>query len=95
MLIVLAIILTIAFASYKLLNIAEPTKNDSKLIQSHSKIIQAATTPSSGDSNSNSDSSPSRSSRDSNKPIGIAATVRKDVISSNYNGGDGDGEDPS
>lgn len=82
--------------SYKAYTLAFPSQTDSKLSQMHGKYIQTPESSTGRDSSSNGGSTYTKSSRDSSKPIGVAGTVGKDKISSNFNsaGGDGD-EDPS
>lgn len=88
-------------ASYQVYMTAFPSNNATKLDQSHSKFIQTAGSSSGKESNSNSGSQSSKNSRDSSKPIGVAPTVGKDVISSNFGSGSssgsgsGDDEGPS
>lgn len=70
---------------------------------SHNKLIQVAESSTGKDSSSNSGSQSSKSSRDSSKPLGVANTVGKSVISSNLpkslgsssSSGGGDDEEPS
>lgn len=89
-----AIFCILAMASYKVYTIAFPSPTESKMNQVHStKIIQHAGSSSGKDSSSQTGSQSSKSSRDGNKPIGVAKTVRKDVISSNQGTGSDDGED--
>lgn len=97
-LIAVAIFCILALGSYKMYTIAFPTNTESKMDQTHSKIISVAESSSGKDTTSNTGSQSTKSSQDSSKPIGVAATVGKDVISSNIQGGSqngGDDEEPS
>lgn len=91
-----------ALASYQLYLTAFPSNNNSKLDQSHVKFIQTAGSSSGKDTSSNSGSQSSKNTRDSSKPIGVATTTGKDIISSNLGkggsatgSGSGDDEGPS
>lgn len=101
MLIGVAIFVILSMASYQLYITAFPSNNNSKLDQSHVKFIQTAGSSSGKDTSSNSGSQSSKNSRDSSKPIGVAATTGKDVITSNIGkggsstGGSGEDEGPS
>jgi cytoskeletal protein RodZ len=92
-LIAVAILCILALGSYKVYTIAFPATTESKMDLTHSKIISVAESSSGKDTNSNSGSQSSKSSQDSGKPIGVAKTVGKDVISSNIQGGSGNGGD--
>lgn len=90
-----AIFCILAMASYKVYTIAFPSPSESKIIQSHGKIIQNAESSSGKETSSQTGSQSSGGSR-GNKPLGVAATVGKDVVSSNPGtGSDGDDEEPS
>ena len=90
-----AIFCIIAMASYKVYTITFPAPEESKLIQSHGKMIQNAGS-SSGKETSSQTGSQSSGGNKNNKPLGVATTVGKDVISSNpSNGSDDEDEEPS
>lgn len=90
-----AIFCIIAMASYKVYTITFPAPEESKLIQSHGKMIQNAGSSSGKETSSQTGSQSSGGSKN-NKPLGIATTVGKDVISSNPgSGSDGEDEEPS
>ncbi len=90
-----AIFCILAMASYKVYTITFPSPSESKIVQSHGKMIQNAES-SSGKETSSQTGSQSSGGRQNNKPLGVAATVGKDVISSNpTSGSDDEDEEPS
>lgn len=93
MLIVVVGILVLALASYSFYSFLFPTETASKINQSHGKIIKNAESESGRDTSSTGGSTSEKSSRNSNKPIGVAASIGKDIIGNT--GGDGDDEEPS
>lgn len=90
-LIAVAIFCILAMASYKVYTITFPAPSESKIIQSHGKMIQNAESSSGRETSSQTGSQSSGGSK-GNKPLGVATTVGKDVISSNPGSGS-DGED--
>jgi|JI6StandDraft_1071083.scaffolds.fasta_scaffold170516_2 cytoskeletal protein RodZ len=86
-----AIFCILAMASYKVYTITFPAPSESKIIQSHGKMIQNAESSSGRETSSQTGSQSSGGSK-GNKPLGVATTVGKDVISSNPGSGS-DGED--
>ena len=90
-LIAVAIFCILAMASYKVYTITFPAPSESKIIQSHGKMIQNAESSSGRETSSQTGSQSSGGSK-GNKPLGVATTVGKDVISSNPGRGS-DGED--
>lgn len=90
-----AIFCILAMASYKVYTITFPSPSESKIVQSHGKMIQNVDHPA---EKKPAPQTGSRSSggRQNNKPLGVAATVGKDVISSNpTSGSDDEDEEPS
>lgn len=90
-----AILCILAMASYKVYTIAFPSQSESKIIQSHGKIIQNAESSSGKETSSQTGSQSSGRSRN-NRPLGVATTVSKDIVSSNQGtGSNDDDEEPS